>query len=320
MIICKKCGAECSDGNIFCETCGAELEIGVLPDNVDEKGRLKNQKNKASAGTVKKVKPPKAAAPKKERTPEEREKFRKKVKGAVVCIAVIAIILAIVWLISLSESNKGLRAAESIPIGRNVEYASSDSGLDFIEKCDNGLVNSMSDFDYICVSDRTVKVSGSEQPEWAVMLYLGDDGLISEVDYYDFSQLKYNWKGRKMAAMLDMDSLEFGMPIKNVNKQLGFKPYYISRNVNNEAVYCYRYYYYDEESGYDRAYNYYVEFSDVENTVKNVRYEEIDYAGVILSARNDESESVQAEDFKIDDELPEEEVPESDTAEDDEEF
>ena len=46
MIICKKCGSECPDGNIFCEKCGAELETPVLPENVDSKGRMKMKDGK----------------------------------------------------------------------------------------------------------------------------------------------------------------------------------------------------------------------------------------------------------------------------------
>ena len=46
MLICKKCGSECPDGNIFCEACGAELDAPVLPENIDDKGRVKNKKPK----------------------------------------------------------------------------------------------------------------------------------------------------------------------------------------------------------------------------------------------------------------------------------
>lgn len=308
MIVCKKCGAQCPDGNIFCEVCGAELEVGVLPENVDEKGRMKNPSDKNKK--KKKLFSKRSAAAdseaaetkqKRERSPERKAEFKKKLRAGAICIAVVAVILIIVWLVSLSEANKGLKAAQNIPLGRNVEYAASDTGLTFMEKSDNGIVDSMADFDYVCVSEETVKVSGSEQPEWAVMLYVGDDGLITEVDYYDFSQLKYNWKGRKMAEMLTQDSVAYGMPINSITKQFGFKPYYISRNVNNDSVYCYRYYYYDEETYCDRAFNYLVEFSDVDNTVKNVYYEEIDYAGVILSARADtEDEAVAEYDYNED--------------------
>ena len=74
------------------------------------------------------------------------------------------------------------------------------------------------------------------------------------------------------------------MSIKNVNKTLGLKPYYIKRSVSNDSLYCYRYYFTDPNAGYDRAYNYYVEFSDIELAVRNVSYSEINYAQTILSA------------------------------------
>ena len=275
-MICKKCGSECPDGNIFCEACGAELDAPVLPDNIDDKGRVKKQ-----------GKPKKEAKPKKEkkqRTPEEKAAVGKKIKAAVICLVLIAVVVIIVLVSQLFSASDGYNAAQKIPVGRNVAYAESETGLTFTEKSVNGMINNMTDFDYICISDKTTKVSGSEQPRWVILLTVGDDDLISAVEYYDFTQLKLNWKGRKMAEMLDQNSLEYGMSIKNVNKKLGLKPYYIKRTVSNDSTYCYRYYFTDPEQGYDRSYNYYVEFSDVEMAVKNVSYREINYAATILSA------------------------------------
>lgn len=278
-MICKKCGSECPDGNIFCEACGAELEAPVLPDNVDDKGRMKKQQ-----GKTKKEKSSKPKREKKQRTPEEKEAFKKKLKAAAICLALIAVIVIIVFLVQLFGSNDGYNAAQSIPVGRNVAYAESETGLTFSVKSENGMINNMTSFDYICISDKTTKVSGSEQPQWVILLTVGDDDLITAVEYYDFTQLKLNWKGRKMADMLDQNSLEYGMSIKNVNKKLGLKPYYIKRTISNDSTYCYRYYFTDPEQGYDRSYNYFVDFSDVEMSVKNVSYREINYAATILAA------------------------------------
>lgn len=275
-MICKKCGSECPDGNIFCEACGAELDAPVLPDNIDDKGRVKKQ--------AKPKKEPKPKKERKQRTPEEREAFGRKIKAAVICLALIAVVVIIVLVSQLFSASDGYNAAQKIPVGRNVAYAEAETGLTFSEKSVNGMINNMTDFDYICISDKTTKVSGSEQPRWVILLTVGDDDLISAVEYYDFTQLKLNWKGRKMAEMLDQNSLEYGMSIKSVNKKLGLKPYYIKRTVSNDSTYCYRYYFTDPEQGYDRSYNYYVEFSDVELAVKNVSYREINYAATILAA------------------------------------
>lgn len=277
-MICKKCGSECPDGNIFCEACGAELEAPVLPDNVDDKGRMKKQ------AKPKKEKAPKPKKEKKQRTPEEKAAFKKKIKAAGICLALIAAVVIIVILVQLFGSSDGYNAAQSIPVGRNVAYAESETGLTFSEKSANGMINNMTSFDYICISEKTTKVSGSEQPQWVILLTVGEDDLITAVEYYDFTQLKLNWKGRKMADMLDQNSLEYGMSIKNVNKKLGLKPYYIKRTISNDSTYCYRYYFTDPEQGYDRSYNYFVEFSDVEMAVKNVSYREINYAATILAA------------------------------------
>ena len=193
-------------------------------------------------------------------------------------------IVLIVVLVNIFGGNEGYNAAQSIPLGRNIEYAQSETGLTFTEKSTNGMINNMCDFDYICISDKTTTVSGSEQPQWVIMLTVDSDDMITDVEYYDFRQLKLNWKGRKMAEKLDQNTLEYGMSIKNVNKTLGLKPYYIKRSVSNDSLYCYRYYFTDPNAGYDRAYNYYVEFSDIELAVRNVSYSEINYAQPILSA------------------------------------
>ncbi len=280
VLICKKCGSECPDGNIFCEACGAELDAPVLPENIDDKGRVKNKKpKKEKAAKEKKPKPEK-----KQRSPEEKAALAKKLKLGGICLLVIAVIVLIVVLVNIFGGNEGYNAAQSIPLGRNIEYAQSETGLTFTEKSTNGMINNMCDFDYICISDKTTKVSGSEQPQWVIMLTVDSDDMITDVEYYDFRQLKLNWKGRKMAEKLDQNTLEYGMSIKNVNKTLGLKPYYIKRSVSNDSLYCYRYYFTDPNAGYDRAYNYYVEFSDIELAVRNVSYSEINYAQTILSA------------------------------------
>ena len=301
VMICKKCGSECPDGNIFCEVCGAELESPVLPENIDEKGRVKNKKKAEKQKNPKKEKPVK-----KKKTPEEKTALKKKLKGGAVCLGVIAVIVLIVWLSSIIGANKGYNAALKIPLGRNVEYAAAETKLDFQTLSTNGLINNMADFDYICLSEDTVKVSGSEQPRWVIMLTTDEDDIITHVEYYDFSQLKLNWKGRKEAAMLTEDSLEYGMNIRSVNKTIGMKPYYIRRSVSNDSIYGYRYYYTDEAEGYDHVYNYFVDFSDVENSVRNVHYSEINYAGAILSAwggtpvENTPPEETSAEEFSED--------------------
>lgn len=260
---CQKCGSECPDGNIFCEACGAELDSPVLPDNIDDKGRMKGGKKKAEP------KPEKKKKEKRTVSPEQRKMLANRVKAAAICLIIIAAVVLAVYLINFAKANKGFNSAQSIPLGRNVEYAASETGLVFSKEGVNAMIDSMADYDYVCISEDTVKVSGSEQPQWAILLTVAADDTITDVEYYDFRQLKNNWKGRKMPQLLDKDSLEYGMSIRNVNKALGMKPYYIKRSVSNDSLYGYRYFYTDEECSYDRVYNYYVDFSDVELAVRN---------------------------------------------------
>lgn len=306
-MICKKCGTECPDGNIFCEACGAELDAPVLPENIDDKGRMTNKKTKEQ-------KNPKPKKEKKPQSPEKAEKIKKNIKTAFIVLCIIAVIVIIILIVSFINSNKGYNSAQSIPLGRNVEFASAETQLVFDKTSSNGVINSMTDFDYICISDENVKISGSPQPKWVIMLDVADDDIISSVEYYDFTQLKLNWKGRKMADILDQNSLEYGMNIKNANKTLGMKPYYIKRSVSNDSVYCYRYYYTDPEAGYDRVFNYYVEFSDVEMTVRNIHYSEINYAAAILSADSGRADLNISSDKDITEENVEETEPSDEEA------
>lgn len=302
-MICPKCGTECPDGNIFCEACGAELDAPVLPENIDDKGRVKKKGKNSKAD--------KPGKEKRRKTPEEKAAFRKKLKGAGICLAVIAIVVLIVLISNLLGANKGYNAAQSIPLGRNVEYASAETGLTFQVMSTNGLINNMTDFDYICLAEDTVKVNGSEQPRWAIMLTVSEDDIITDVEYYDFSQLKINWKGRKSAVVLTADSVTFGSSIKNLNKTLGMNPYYIKRSVSNDSVYGYRYYCTDEAEGFDHVYNFYVDFSDVELTVRNVHSAEVNYARVLLSADPTFTESEET-DIIDEDELTDEEYSDED--------
>lgn len=258
----------------------------------------------------KKEKPHKPKKEKKQRTPEEKAALKKKLKAAGVCLLLIVIVVVVVFLVQIFGTSDGYNAAQSIPVGRNVAYAESETGLTFSEKSENGMINNMTSFDYICISEKTTKVSGSEQPQWVILLTVGEDDLITAVEYYDFTQLKLNWKGRKMAEMLDQNSLEYGMSIKNVNKKLGLKPYYIKRTISNDSTYCYRYYFTDPEQGYDRSYNYFVEFSDVEMAVKNVSYREINYAATILAAGETASPASDIDPEASADENTDEENPE----------
>ncbi|MBQ7990641.1 MAG: zinc ribbon domain-containing protein [Oscillospiraceae bacterium] len=316
-MICKNCGTECPDGNLFCDKCGAELETSVLPDNIDSKGRIiTGKKGKEKAAPDDGDKPKREKAHKREKiqlTEGQKAARRKTLRGIGIAAAVIVVVVVIAVVVNLINANKGYTYATKVPVGRNVDYARSETGLDFVKRSDNGMINSMTDFDYICISDKKVRISGSEQPEWAIFLTTDSEDMITDVEFYDFTQLKLNWKGNKSDAMLTENDLTYGMSIKNVNKTLGLKPYYLKRSVSNDSVYCYRYYYTDEEAGYDRAYNYYVDFSETELQVRSVSYCEIEYAKVILNVNTNmpvlETEPVDVQDEETD-------GSEEDTAED----
>ncbi|MBQ5311566.1 MAG: zinc ribbon domain-containing protein, partial [Oscillospiraceae bacterium] len=273
-MICKHCGSECPDGNIFCEVCGKELDPAVLPENIDSKGRINNDK------TEKKKKP---AREKVHLTEGQKAARKKTLRWLGIGAGVVVIVVALMLVISFISSSNGYSTAVKISLGRNIEYAKSETGLDFAEKSSNGMINSMADFDYIYASEDKTRVNGSEYPKWIILLNTDNEGMISDVEFYDFTQLKNNWMGKKTAAQLTENDLTFGMSIKNVNKTIGMKPYYIKRSVSNDSVYCYRYYCTDPDEGYDRAFNYYVDFSETEKTVRTIHYNEIEYSRIILN-------------------------------------
>ena len=304
---CMKCGTENPDGGMFCSNCGEELYTG---ENVSDKDKTladsskdgKKPKKKSfelkSLNTKKKKKP----APKNEELPadgeassaEPKKKAAKKpfknpkniIKLVAALIAAALVAVLAVCIVSWVSGGKGLRIAEKVPIGRNIDYCRKETAEEFPGTSAYPQLKTVASFNYVCEDSKSVNISGIKMPKWAVLVSTGTGNTISQVEYFDFSQLSDGWKGRKSDILLTKDSISYGMDEKTVKKTVGFDPYYIKKTADNRSVYCYRYYIIDNETGSERVYNYFVEFNDVNGTVVNAYDTEINYVNYVLGINN----------------------------------
>ena len=305
-MICKKCGAKCPDGEMFCQNCGTELlsamadeasgnesdtddvEAGSpdIPENksVFSKIRLKKD-NKGSSdkqGTAQDSKNEiiQKPSPDKKRSSHRSMKIYLKTAGIVIVVLLIAVLVA--GIASHIKASEGKRLSERVPIGRNIDYCIKETGVDFSNTENPYNLKAVSKYDYVKCSDKSVNIDGIEMPAWAVMIGVDRDKSISYVDYYDFSVLKKGWKGEYSKLLFTQDTVSYGMDKKSVSKVMNFSPYYIRRTSKDRTTWCYRYHITDNSSGTERVFNYYVVFSDTNDTVVNAYDSEIEYVNYVL--------------------------------------
>lgn len=303
---CGKCGAQNDDNEMFCNSCGAELYTG---ENVKEEKKPEKKNGMAfGIGKPKKNKKPKKAVvkdiktsgedlpdkksgtgsekPDKKLSAEEQKKntaFR--IKLVLAAVAVIAVVIIIFIIAGSISSTKGAKIADKVPLGRNIEYCIKETGEEFASTSQYKDMKSVSNFDYICESDKTVNISGISVPEWAVLVTEDSSRILDTVEYYDFRTLKNGWKGEHSNIRFTQETVSYGMDMKTVNKTIGFTPYYTKKTSDNKSLNCYRYYIVDSDTGTERVFNYYVEFNDVNGTVVNAYDTEINYVNYVLGIK-----------------------------------
>lgn len=267
-MICPDCGKEINDNDIFCGYCGAEIINIDVPIPTDEKKSKRSSKTKSE---------------------DKKKTFKIAVRiiGAVILIAVIVIV--IVCVSASIKAAEGRKIFDSVPLGRDIDIIESTTGTAFIggESSAYGALNHIADYDYICESEKSVNVGGIEVPEWAVLLRKDGGGSVGEAVLYNFYAVKHNWMGNKTATNIETSVINFGDSLKSAERALGLKPYtIIKESTSNTSTYVYRYHYVDSESGNTIVKNFYIVVSDVDNQVKDVRDEQLDYLKLILQAEN----------------------------------
>lgn len=276
---CSECGAEINDNEIYCPKCGAEiigteLPEAVLMEDLSENGGAKNKKGRTKA----------------DRKSKNKLIIAARIAGILIIIGLI--VFLIIYIAGAIGAKEGRKIFDSVPLGRDIDMIGKDTGVTFLsgESSAYGAVNYIADYDYIYESEKSVTVDGIMLPEWAVLLKENSSGVMEEAVLYNFSLLKHSWMGSRTASKLETTSVEFGMSIKIAERALGLKPYTIVKeSKDNISVYVYRYHYTDSESGNNCVMNFCVEVSDVDNQVKNVYDEQLDYLNLILQTNVDGS-------------------------------
>lgn len=298
-MICSKCGTENSEHEMFCRECGAELYSGenVSSDTHDKKkskgksGFALNTKKKKSSVKVKKEENSAVGEPEKQTPSDEKKKTEKsngifslktKIKIVAGGIAALAVIVAAILISGNISAKKGERIAAAVPLGRNIDFCIKETGEDFSATSRFKDMRTVSAFNYICESDKTVNISGITVPTWAVLVNEDSKNILNSVEYYNFAALREGWKGEYSSVRFTKDTVQYGMDEKTVTKTIGFEPYYTQKTSDNKSVSCYRYYIIDNETGNDRVYNYFVEYNDLNGTVVNAYDTEINYVNYIL--------------------------------------
>lgn len=280
---CPECGGEVNETEVFCPGCGAELfgvqqepaESDVFDVLEDVETENSGKKRKKSKNKVKRNTSAKS----------RKQKLILAVRAAVIAVLLALIVFLIITAAGSISSSKGRKIFDKVPLGRDVDIINSDTVATFLggKSSAYGAVNHISDYNYICESEKTVNVNGIQLPEWAVLLRSDDSGAVNEATLYNFSILKHNWMGARTAARLEPSTVEFGMTIKAAERALGLKPYtIIKESKENTTVYIYRYNYTDSDSGNTCVRNFYVEVSDVDGKVKSAYDKQIDYLNMIL--------------------------------------
>lgn len=276
---CPKCGFDNEEGAAFCGGCGEDLSSENIMNALDESAKQTDAKAEKKSAKRKKTKQAKA-----EKAADGEVAAKKsKVKPILITALIIIVLAAEAILVLMNLPSEGEKVLKNVPIGRNLAYAEAKTETDFTKISKYDAVNQLGDFDYICEGNLTIKIEGVSFPEWAIAVSLANDETIDRVTYYDFTQLQKNWKGHHSTKKIELTAVEYGMKRKAVDRSLGFTPYSIIKGIDNTVTNVYRYYYSDETSGNDVVSNYCVVFNDVDESVKNVYTNDLDYIGFMTT-------------------------------------
>ncbi len=276
---CPECGKDINDNDVFCGSCGAEIIYNTI-------GAVDGEQKEDTEDEIKTVEKKKSFKKKAEKGSKRKKLvIAVRITGIIVLAAVIA---AVIFCIVVSiKASAGKKIFDSVPLGRNIDIIEAETGTAFIggKSSMYGALNYISDYDYICESEKNVNVGGVELPEWAVVLKKSSSGDVGEAVLYNFYVIKHNWMGDKKADNIEKNVIKYGDSLKKAENALGLKAYtIIKESTENTSTYVYRYHYTDSDTGNTVVKNFYVVISDVDGKVKDVRDEQVDYLKMILKA------------------------------------
>lgn len=220
------------------------LADGTEPNNpfavAEPEPKQKQRKKKAP-----KLKPVKEKEPRKKRVVSG-----KRVMIAVICLAVLAMVLAVVILIGIRR-NDGARYARKLSesIGMPVKDAEKNANISLKSDSAYTTLNQIyASFQGIAESKKTCKVQGVRLPEWAIFCNTNADELTN-VTYYNYEVLEKNVFGTVRKSYQDPNLISETATPENVESQFDLTPYRIQYLQGQKELREYRYCYIDGDKG-----------------------------------------------------------------------
>ena len=262
-MICPKCESVEPDNSKICSSCGYKFsENSVRNKSLREKNSSK----------------------------KKFFKIRKNNRVKIYFI-IIAVIIAAVTIIAISvgvSSNKGIRKCEKLAkkIGQSSEKAANYANVEFTKASDYSFLNGLTDYSYICESDKKTDIYGVSIPLWAIFCTEDMFGNLSDIAYYNFTVLENNINGEKKKSRFDISSIKTGMNKKDVSKLLDMDLYClsVSDGIKSEK---YKYYYKDKKNDDIKAYYLTIIFDDDNKVSSPVIEEENVFINDIIKASNE---------------------------------
>jgi hypothetical protein len=263
-MICPKCNSEITEDTDFCGICGAKLaDFDEAELNIDNHAKSNRQI-------------------KQERRKALKKKLLSRIKLAGGILAVIAVVIVAILIVSSLKRSEGERIFANVPLGRSIEIVDKDTGVTFEVYSEYDVLSTINAYSYVCESDSSVTVEGISLPDWAVLLTKNSQNNISRVSYYEFAALRSSWKGS--TANIEITDITYGQKISDVKKMLKMSPYAMIATLDNNTTECIFRYNAPDENGNSRVYNLSVFIDDADDTVKDVTRSELDYIGFFLTA------------------------------------
>ena len=257
---CPNCGRKAPVSAASCKGCGYDYELQGRPSDEDSKRNQMQQK---------------------------RDRQMKIIFIAVVSVAVIILIIYIFVSIAAAE---GRKKADEIAehLGGSIDSLSSVTTL--YQSSSFTCVNSLTEFNWLCQSDKQISVGGLTVPKWVVFCCNNDQKALTKVIFYNFKILEDNWKGEKIGEKLSADAFYNGMTYDAASELIDLEPYSITYTAANK-YYHYRCHYINLEKNEVCQE---IELKcDNFGAVNTIDIDEYTYSPIILDGQTDYSETAE---------------------------